>query len=71
MTIIVTLEGNALAAQIAQGIKERVYHQSSMVCGKESWTSAFNAIWYHQSTSSWKKENFLQFRNTFLTFKKL
>ena len=34
-TIIVTLEGNAL---VAQANREGVYHKSSLVEGKESWT---------------------------------
>ena len=54
-TIIVTLEGNALAKK---GYFEGVYHKSSMVEGKESWTSISrtsfsNAIWYYQGTNSW------------------
>ena len=44
-TIIVTLEGNALAAV---GNMEGVYHISSMVNGKESWTSTYKAIWFYQ-----------------------
>ena len=30
-----------------QGDKEGIYHKSSLVNGKASWTSATNAIWYY------------------------
>ena len=40
--ISVTLENNAL---VAQGYYEGIYHNSSMVNGKASWTSTSQAIW--------------------------
>ena len=43
--ITVTLE-NAL---IVQASKEGIYHNSSMVNGKASWTSTSQAIWYSQA----------------------
>ena len=49
-TISVTLENNALAAQ---GSKEGIYHNSSMVNGKASWTSTSLAIWYDQEFNDW------------------
>ena len=49
-TITITLENNA---QAAQGSMEGIYHNSSMVNGKPSWTSTSQAIWYHQSSNSW------------------
>ena len=44
-TISVTLENNAL---VAQGYYEGIYHISSMVNGKASWTSTSQAIWDFQ-----------------------
>ena len=49
-TISITLENNAL---VAQGSKEGIYHNSSMVNGKASWTSTSQAIWYDQELSNW------------------
>ena len=49
-TISVTLENNAL---VAQGYFEDIYHNSSMVNGKASWTSTSQAIWYDQEFSNW------------------
>ena len=43
--ITITLENNADAAQ---GSKKGIYHISSIVNGKPSWTSTSNAIWYTQ-----------------------
>ena len=50
-TISVTLDNNAL---IAQGSREGIYHKSSMVDGKTSWTSASQSIWYDQGWSNWR-----------------
>ena len=44
-TITVTLENNV---QAAQGRREGIYHNSSMVNGMPSWTSTSQAIWYDQ-----------------------
>ena len=49
-TITVTLDNNALVAQYN---KEGIYHNSSMVNGRASWTSTFQAIWYHQVSNLW------------------
>ena len=49
--ITITLENNA---QAAQGSREGIYHNSSMVNGKPSWTSTFQAIWYDQDYDNWK-----------------
>ena len=43
--ITITLENNADAAQ---GSKKGIYHNSSVVNGKPSWTSNSNVIWYNQ-----------------------
>ena len=48
--ISVTLENNAL---VAQGYYEGIYHNSSMVNGRASWTSTSQAIWYDQEFSNW------------------
>jgi hypothetical protein len=50
-TITITLENNA---QAAQGSREGIYHNSSMVNGKPSWTSTSQAIWYDQDYDNWK-----------------
>ena len=49
-TITITLQNSA---QAAQGSKEGIYHNSSMVNGKPSWTSSSHAIWYHQQWNDW------------------
>ena len=49
-TILVTLEGNAL---VAQSYREGLYHKSSEVNGKESWTSTLHGIWYYQAYNGW------------------
>ena len=49
-TITITLENNALAAQ---GSREGIYHNSSLVNGKPSWTSTSQAIWYDQEFDDW------------------
>ena len=36
-----------------QGDKEGIYHKSSLVNGKASWTSSTNAIWYHGEHKAW------------------
>ena len=36
----------ALVSEV-QGDKEGIYHKSSLVNGKASWTSSSNAIWYY------------------------
>ena len=41
-TIIVNLKYNV---SVAQSHLKGVYHQSSLVNGRESWTSTFQAIW--------------------------
>ena len=43
--ISVTLENNA---QAAQGSREGIYHNSSMVNGRPSWTTTSQAIWYYE-----------------------
>ena len=48
--IIVTLDNNAL---VAQGSREGIYHNSSIVNGKASWTSTSQAIWYVQEFAKW------------------
>ena len=40
-------------AQAAQGSKEGIYHNSSLVNGKPSWTSTSQAIWYDQPSNDW------------------
>ena len=50
-TITITLENNA---QAAQGSREGIYHNSSMVNGKPSWISTSQAIWYDQDYDNWK-----------------
>ena len=49
-TITITLENNA---QAAQGSREGIYHNSSLVNGKPSWTSTSQAIWYNQDYDNW------------------
>ena len=49
-TITITLENNT---QAAQGHNQGIYHNSSMVNGKPSWTSISQAIWYNQQWNSW------------------
>ena len=49
-TISVTIENNI---QAAQGGREGIYHNSSMVNGKPSWTSTSQAIWYDQNFNDW------------------
>ena len=43
--INITLENDA---QIAQGSREGIYHNFSVINGKASWSSTTNAIWYSQ-----------------------
>ena len=52
--IEITLKDNtALTALIeeVQGDKKGIYHKSSLVNGKASWTSSTNAIWYYGGDS--------------------
>ena len=42
-TIVVALKENAY---MAQWIRKGIYHKSSTINGRETWTSEFNAIWY-------------------------
>ena len=49
-TITITMENNA---KVAEGIIGGIYHNSSIVNGKPSWTSTYEAIWYHQPSNSW------------------
>ena len=49
--VTVTMENNALSAQ---GSREGIYHNFSLVNGKPSWTSKLNAIWYDFQYDDWR-----------------
>ena len=49
-TVTIALDNNA---KVAQGSREGIYHNSSMVNGKPSWTSTNQAIWYDQQFDNW------------------
>ena len=39
--------------QIAQRGLQGIYHRSSLVYNKPSWTKTSEAIWYHPQTNDW------------------